>query len=175
MPSDPTPEVVDTFIVWLETMFGPASPPRGGVIRDVRFFAMDGAGIPQQLLPQCPNGEPSLLWVRLDRRFEASLSGFPAAVVQDAGCNDAVPTVAIEIGVARCSTLEAFPNWSQLTLEAEISMDDSWRLHEALRQARCQLRSAERAVAIDTVAPSGPAGGAMVWTGMAYVQLIEGV
>lgn len=173
--TDPASVVVDTVIAALRAYFSPNTecPPDGGGTEAVRFLVGDRQSLPVGVLPSCPEGDSILVWVRLDRRYEAKLSEFPSATVRDQPCqaDDIVPTIALEVGVGRCVSMEAQPDWETLAREAEIALDDSWRISLALDLARCQLQSRERAVAIDTVAPDGPAAGVMLWTGMAYVQL----
>lgn len=80
--------------------------------------------------------------------------------------------VALEIGVLRCTSMDAeYVNWDKVTVEELVALDDSWRIETALTVARCRLQSKTRAVATDTVAPIGPEGNLRAWTGMLYVQL----
>jgi hypothetical protein len=67
--------------------------------------------------------------------------------------------------------MDAEPDWDTLDNEAIMSLDDSWRIEQTLQAVTRRLRGPDRAVATDTVAPYGPAGGIIAWTGMAYVQL----
>lgn len=168
---DPASEVVDAFTAAMVEAFDPASacPPVGGGSTVVRFFAGDGA------LPAWDpdtSREDMFLWVRLDRRYRSRSADFPTAFVADSECrNSAVfHVLAIEVGVARCTSMEDGCNWDQLAREAEISLDDSWRIEKVLSKLACRLRSKTRAVATDTIAPIGPEGGIIAWTGMAYVQ-----
>ncbi|AVO21327.1 hypothetical protein PBI_MEGABEAR_17 [Mycobacterium phage Megabear] len=171
LPVDPAVAIVDEFIAGMRKAFKPddaVAPPIGGGSVDVWTFAGDGA-LPDASV--CKKGEP-FLWVRLDRRYRVRESQFPSAFVGVEKC--AVPdiqrAVAIEVGVARCTTMDARPKRSVLEDEATIGIDDSWRVDLALCIAEKALRKAGHAVAVDTVAPMGPEGGLVAWSGMAYVQ-----
>lgn len=170
---DEASDVVNAFIVGMREVFDPASdcPPDGGGTTDVRFFAGDG-DLPASLIPQGDTCDQPLLWVRVAHRYRSKVADFPAAFVGDAPCGNAVlwRVLAVEIGVGRCSTMEAEPDWDTLDTEATVSLDDSWRIEKVLCRVAAGLRSKKRAVATDTVAPYGPAGGIIAWTGMAYVQ-----
>jgi hypothetical protein len=168
-PVDPASEIVNTFITTLRQAFNPADSvqaPLGGGSTTVRFFASDGG------LPYAPGCREPFLWVRVDRRYRSRRRDFPAAYVGDPDCKDAdvARAVAVEVGVARCTSEDAKPNWSRLADEAEIGLDDSWRVELALCRAATVLRDTGHAVALDTIAPVGPEGGLIAWTGMAYVQ-----
>lgn len=89
---------------------------------------------------------------------------------KDCKAADVVRGVAVEVGVARCSDMSAKPKWSVLEREAEISLDDSWRIETALCIAATALKADDHAVATDTIAPLGPEGGLIAWTGMAYAS-----
>ena len=176
IPHDPATEIVNAYITAMKAAFNPGDkvqPPLGGGSARVRFFAGDGA---------LPNWDPQgrggpgckepFLWVRVDRRYRARAREFPAAFVGDGNCanKDVKRALAVEVGVARCTDMDAEPNWSKLEDEAEISLDDSWRIEMALCMAAKALAKPDRAVATDTIAPQGPEGGLIAWTGMAYVQ-----
>lgn len=168
---DPATDIVLAFITAMKQAFNPddaVAPPTGGGSKDVWTFAGDGA------LPDAPDctKEP-FLWVRLDRRYRAREVDFPSAfvgVIEKCKKPDVRRAVAIEVGVARCTTMEAKPKRSVLEDEATIGMDDSWRVDLALCMASAALTDQGHAVATDTVAPVGPEGGLIAWTGMAYVQ-----
>lgn len=172
--TDPALHVVQVVSAALRDAFDldAACPPDGGGTRDVRFLATDGEGIPKGLLPGCDQGP--LVWVRLDRRYRASRQGFPAGVVANQACaaDPTVPAIVLEVGVARCTSLQAeWIDWDAIATEELVALDDSWRISSALNVARCRLQSKTRAVAVDTVAPIGPDGHQRAWTGMLYVQL----
>lgn len=179
IPHDPASDVVNAFVVAMKAAFNPADsvqPPLGGGSTDVRFFASDGA-LPTSVWDPDNGGlaagcRDPLLWVRVDRRYRAKARDFPAAFVGDKDCKDAdvVRALAVEVGIARCSDMSAKPKWSALEREAEVSLDDSWRIETALCLAATALRKAKHAVATDTIAPLGPEGGLIAWTGMAYVS-----
>lgn len=172
-PVDPASDVVNVFVRAMKRAFNPddaVQPPLGGGSTEVRFFAGDGA------LPSWnPHGtgcDGPMLWVRVAHRYRSKVGAFPTAYVGDASCTnaDVRRALAVEVGVGRCTTMDASPDWGTLSEEAEISLDDSWRVEMALCSAMSELRGPQRAVALDTVAPFGPEGGLIAWTGMAYVQ-----
>ncbi|SHV92115.1 Uncharacterised protein [Mycobacteroides abscessus subsp. abscessus] len=178
-PHDPASDIVNEFINAMKKAFNPADsvqPPLGGGSKDVRFFAGDG---PLPLSVWDPEHGPAtgckqpLLWVRVDRRYRSRRSDFPAAYVAARDCKtaDVVRALAVEIGIARCADMSAKPKWPVLESEAEISLDDSFRIETALCLAATALTKPDRAVATDTIAPQGPEGGLIAWTGMAYVSL----
>ncbi|AQT82504.1 hypothetical protein B1R94_02335 [Mycolicibacterium litorale] len=151
-----------------------ASPPAGRGSTTVRFFAGDENAL-QVWDPDARGGcADPFLWVRVPRRFRSRTDTFPQAYVGDWGCNQAgvISVVEIEVGVGRCASIDPAPKWSDLERENEISLDDSWRIELVLRRGVCKLRTPQRAVATDTVGVAGPAGGAIAWSGVAYVQLI---
>lgn len=168
---DPASDIINVFLTTMRQAFDPASecPPDGGGSTAVRFFAGDGALPAGNPVEGC---EEPFLWVRAAHRFRSRLGEFPAAYVGDAPCEHTGVrrVLAVEVGVARCTTMDAEPDWDTLSSEAEVSLDDSWRIERVLCAAAKRLRSPECAVATDTVAPAGPEGGIIAWTGMAYVQ-----
>lgn len=174
--SDGASDVVDAFITAMRQAFDPASvcPPTGGGTTDVRFFASDNQGLPISLIPQGDSCKQPLLWVRVTHRFRSRPRDFPSPFTGDGGCADVDVrrAIGIEIGVGRCSSMEADPDWDTLASEAEVSLDDSWRLERVLCAVATRLRSKERAVSTDTVMPLGPEGGIMAWLGSASVQLL---
>lgn len=167
---DPAAAAIDTFITALRKAFNPddaVCKPLGGGSTTVYFLAGDG-GLP----PWNPNCDEPFLWVRAAHRYRARSSDFPTAYMGDKHCNtpDLHRVLAIEIGIMRCTSLLDEPDWQRLTNEANISLDDSWRIELALCTAANSWRRKDRPVATDTVAPYGPEGGVTAWTGMAYVQ-----
>lgn len=172
---DPAGPVVDEFVAGLRQGFDPGSacPPVGGGSTVVRFLAGDGA------LPLFdPSGkgcrEP-FLWVRAAHRFRSSFDRFPSAVLGGAvPCADSglVRVLAVEIGVGRCTSIgrDAVPQWDRIDREAEVSLDDSWRLETVQCAVGKRLKRAGHVSAHDTVAPFGPDGGVVAWTALSYVQ-----
>lgn len=172
---DPAGLVVDAFITALRQGFDPASacPPVGGGSVVVRFIAGDGA---------LPLFEPSgkgcrepFLWVRAAHRYRSTQDRFPSAALgSPSSCADAamVRVLAIEIGVGRCTSIgvDRTPQWDKIDREAEVSLDDSWRLEKVQCAVGGRLRRDRKLCAHDTVAPAGPDGGLIAWTGMSYVQ-----
>jgi hypothetical protein len=172
---DPAIEIVNTVIVAMRQVFDPASdcPPDGGGSTDVRFFAGDDAR-PAMLTPVtgAKNCKGPLLWVRAMHRHRSTVESFPEPFRGNVSCTvKPFNVLAVEIGVARCTNTDAVPKWETLETEADVSLDDSWRIERALCLVTGRLGSKTRAVATDSVAPFGPDGGTVAWTGQAYVQL----
>lgn len=167
--TDPASAIINAHIAAMKMVFDPASvcPPDGGGSTTVRFFA--GEGIPMEAW-DAHNGDGCdnpFLWVRLLRRYRTR--EFPSPALSADACN--LPrALAIEIGVGRCAVVESEPDWDDYAREAEIALDDSWRIEKALCAAAGLLRAESYVVAIDTVAPYGPEGGVLAWTGASYVQ-----
>lgn len=172
---DPAVEIIAAFTLGLRQGFDPAGPcpPDGGGSTTVRFFAGDGALPAWNASSDCD--EP-FLWVRAAHRYRSLPRSFPDPYTgSPEDCTEQpFRVLAVEIGVGRCTTMDAEPDWDTLDDEAITSLDDSWRIEQTLQAVTQRLRGprrvADRAVATDTVAPYGPAGGIIAWTGMAYVQ-----
>lgn len=172
---DPAGAILDEFIAAMRQGFDPdsACPPVGGGSLVVRFLAGDGA---------LPLFEPSgkgcrepFLWVRAAHRYRSTFDKFPAAVLGGTvPCADGttVRVLAVEIGVGRCTSIGRDPNpqWDRIDREAEVALDDSWRLETVQCAVGRRLRQAGHPAAHDTVAPAGPDGGLIAWTGLSYVQ-----
>ncbi|UYP17714.1 hypothetical protein OED52_13640 [Rhodococcus sp. Z13] len=165
--------VINELITALREAFDPnsACPPLGGGTKHVRVFA--GDAIPLSAWDAHRDGEgcdQPFVWVRLVRRYRTQQ--FPAPFVGPAPCG--LPkAVAIEIGVGRCAVVDTEPAWEDYANEAEISIDDSWRIDLALCRAmgRIERKECGTATAIDAVVPYGPEGGVIAQIGTAYVQL----
>ncbi|WP_280466812.1 hypothetical protein [Nocardia cyriacigeorgica] len=147
------------------------TPPLGGGSEDVRFFAGDGLPVAAWMghSSQCKCASP-MLWVRVVRRFRTS--ELPdERPGRKAGCLDPM-ALTIEGGVMRCAVTAARPTWEQWEREAQVQLDDSFRLDQALLQAQ---RSIEENVAVDTMLgagePYGPEGGVIAWTQWIHIQL----
>lgn len=170
---DPALSIITVIKGVLQQVFDPNGecPPDAGTT-DVRFFAADSHALPPVLLPGADDCNP-VVWLRVDRRYRALRSAFPQAFVGDQPCNtpDAVNVLAVEIGVTRCTSLEVNPDWDEIDQEALTALDDSWRIEKAMCAISGRLRTKQRAVATDTVAPIGPDGGVQAWTGMVYIQI----
>lgn len=172
--NDPAWEVISVAMNAMSQAFDPASecPPLGGGTTTVRLFAGSG-DFPAAWIRPGGECEGPLLWVRAAHRYRSRTAQFPTAFVGDIGCSEYGElrrVLAVEVGVGRCISVDADPDWELLEDEATNSLDDSWRIETVLKAIVCRLRSNERAVATDTVAPFGPEGGIVAWTGMAYVQ-----
>lgn len=168
--------ILNELVSALKEAFDPNSgnPPLGGGTTDVRLFA--GDGIPLAAWDAHAEGEGCdhpFLWVRLIRRYRTR--DFPAPYVGPAPCGSP-SAIAVEIGVGRCAVVEAEPSWEDYANEAEISIDDSWRIDLALCRAMSKVEHKEcgLSTAIDVVVPYGPEGGVIAWIGTAYVQLTGG-
>ena len=169
--SDPAGEIVTAYTQALAEAFDPASvnPPIGGGGTEVRFFG--GDAIPMAAWDAHTNGgedcDTPFLWVRVIRRYRSSV--FPTQDVSVDSCG--LPRViALEVGVGRCATVEVNPSWQEYAVEAEISLDDSWRIELALCRAAALVRGLGYSAGSGEVAPYGPDGGVVAWTGEAYVQ-----
>lgn len=168
--------ILNELISALREAFDPDSslPPIGGGTTNVRLFAGDAVPLAAW---DAHNADEScdhpFIWVRLVRRYRTQQ--FPAPYVGPAPCG--MPSaVAIEVGVGRCAVVDAEPSWEQYANEAEISIDDSWRIDLALCRAMSKIEANEcgLSTAIDSVVPYGPDGGVIAWIGTGYVQLTGG-
>jgi hypothetical protein len=147
-------------------------PPLGGGTREVRLFAGDGAPLSAWNAHHegCGCAEP-FIWVRLARRYRTQQ--LPAAYSGSSPC-DVPAAVAIEMGVARCAVVDAEPGWNDYADEAEISLDDAWRIECAMCLASQYMRAEPctiTATATDVIVPFGPEGGVIAWVGTMYAQL----
>lgn len=169
--TDPVSDIINTVTRSLRGGFAPdsACPPLGGGSTDIRFFAGDGA--PLAAWDAHASGtdigcaEP-FLWVRAMRRYRSKVFPTPAL---DTGPCALTKVVAIEIGVGRCAVVDAEPSWEDYAREAEISLDDSWRIERVLCHIAGVLQKKTYEVGTDTIAPYGPEGGIIAWTGVVYV------
>lgn len=176
--TDPAIEVVNAYITAMKQAFNPKDvnqPPLGGGSENVRFFAGEGpalAAFDAHTSGGSKCKEP-FLWVRLARRYFYRPGQFPAPIVLvDEACYKGLRAVAIEVGVGRCSVaVKEKPSWTEYAHEAEVSMDDSWRIGLALCMAADALRSTKRNVGTDSINPYGPDGGIIAQVGTAYSQL----
>lgn len=174
MADDPISCVINTVITAMKDVFNPESvqPPLGGGSTDVRVFAGDAAPLSawDAHRAECECGQP-FLWVRLMRRYRSK--EFPAPYVGPNPCP--LPVVAaIEVGVGRCAAMTAEGcDWDTYAEEAEISLDDSWRIELALCRATAILTREDCAelTATDAVIPYGPEGGVVAWIGTIYIAV----
>lgn len=169
--ADPASAIIDAYTTAMAQVFDPASscPPAGGGGTTVRFFG--GDAIPMAAWNAHTNGGEDcnvpFLWVRIIRRFRTEQ--FPTQAVAINSCG--LPHVlALEVGVGRCATVEINPTWEEYAVEAEISLDDSWRIDLALCRAAALVRDLGYTAGIGEVSPYGPEGGVVAWIGEAYVQ-----
>jgi hypothetical protein len=170
--NDEASNVVNSFIAAMLAAFNPndaVMPPLGGGSETVRFLA--GDVIPLELWDahtDASNCNEPFLWVRMTRRFRTV--SFPSAETGEVDCN--MPRViSLEIGVGRCSALQAEVNWPEIQTEAEISLDDSWRVELALCHVVTQMKEQGRMIAIGEIVPFGPEGGVIAWSATAHVKL----
>lgn len=168
--TDPASEVVNAYITALREAFDPQSPcpPDPAALAVVRFFG--GDGIPMAAWDAHTSGtgcDAPFLWVRVLRRYRSR--EFPDQAVGIDSCN--LPRVlALEIGVGRCSVVDLQPSWEDYAREAEVSLDDSWRIELALCRGAALVRGLGHVAGTGEVAPYGPDGGVVAWTGEAYAQ-----
>lgn len=170
---DDTGCILNLFVCAMREAFASDSiqPPDGGGSSEVRVFA--GDAIPLSAWDAhaegCGCGEP-FLWVRLTRRYRSAQ--FPTPYVGPSPCGTPV-VLAVEVGVGRCAVVGAQPSWDDYDREAEVSLDDSWRIELALCTAvkRVGKNGCGTQGAVDNVVPYGPEGGVIAWLGTAYVQI----
>lgn len=167
---DPASDIVSAYMTALAEAFDPASacPPVGGGSTLVRFFG--GDAIPMAAWDahsQSDDCATPFLWVRVLRRFRSSQ--FPSQDIGVESCS--LPRViALEIGAGRCAVMDMEPDWDAYAREAEIALDDSWRIELALCRAAALARGSGYSAGIGEVAPYGPDGGVVAWMGDGYVQ-----
>lgn len=167
---DPASEIVSIYMAALGEAFAPNSdcPPLGGGSTTVRFFG--GDAIPMAAWDahsQAEDCATPFLWVRVLRRFRTKQFPTPASSIESCG----LPRViALEVGVGRCAVIDMEPDWQAYANEAEVSLDDSWRIELALCRAASKTVTLGYPAGIGEVAPYGPEGGVVAWTGDAYVQ-----
>lgn len=173
MIEDPANCVINTVANAMRAAFDPGSaqPPIGGGSTMVRLFAGDGLPIQAWDFHREDGCDEPFVWVRLMRRYRSE--NFPAPYSGGDPCPKPV-VIAVEVGVARCALVSAGEcDWDCYENEAEISIDDSWRIERALCFAATQLRASTCAlqVGLDTIAPFGPDGGVGGWTGALFAEL----
>ncbi len=158
---DPASEVISILIAAFKSVYAPGleCPPLGGTTDTVRFFAGDGAPIDEI---HC---DSPLLWVRLVSRHRST--EFPEPDIVTAPCG-AMDTIVLELGVARCADMDPSPKIRGT--EAEIALDDSWRISKAMCLASYQLGD-NHYVGSDVIVPYGPEGGVIAWTSTFYATV----
>lgn len=159
--TDPASEAVTAVMNALRAVFGPdsACPPLGGTTTTVVFFAGDAAAIDEV---DC--GSP-LLWVRLASRYRSETFPEPSIMTPPCGAMD---VIVLEIGLARCADMD--PTMATHSTEAEIALDDTWRISKAMCLASSQLKT-DHHVGTDMITPYGPEGGLIVWTTNIYISV----
>lgn len=169
--TDPAMEVIEAVIATMGEMFrgDAACPPKVGGTDSIRFFAGDGAPLAAWDSHVSQGCDEPFVWVRAMRRYRSR--AFPAPTV-DAGPCDLPKVIAVEVGVGWCAVIDQEPRWSDYEREALLSMDAAWRIEEALCAAATVLRrgASQRMVGTDTLAPYGPEGGVIAWTGVLYAS-----
>lgn len=175
MIEDPANCVINTVAAAMRAAFDPESepPPMGGGSTTVRLFAGEGLPIQAWDFHREDGCDEPFIWVRLMRRYRSD--NFPAQYVGGDPCPKPV-VVAIEVGVARCAAIaDGECDWNCYENEAEIELDDSWRIERALCYAATQLRRSNCAlqVGLDALTPYGPDGGVIAWTGALFAELGE--
>lgn len=168
---DPADAIVNAYLTAMREVFSPTSecPPVGGGGTEVRFFG--GDAIPMAAWNAHTSGgddcSAPFLWVRVIRRYRSSI--FPEQDVSIQSCS--LPRVlALEVGVGRCAVIDIEPSWDEYAAEAEVSLDDSWRIELTLCRAAAYVRELGYQAGSGEVAPYGPDGGVVAWTGEAYAQ-----
>ncbi|AXN53294.1 hypothetical protein PBI_THONKO_22 [Mycobacterium phage Thonko] len=171
---DPVAEIVNTFVGVLKDVFDPdpegPCPPLVGTTANVRFFA--GEGAPLAAWNAHAEGEgcdDPFLWVRVMRRYRSRTFPAPVAASESDIICDMPKVVAVEIGVGRCAVVDQEPSWDDYAREAQISLDDSWRIESAVCAVTKRLAAKSYRVGADTIAPVGPEGGVIAWTAVVYV------
>lgn len=169
--------ILNNVICALREVFSPHSsqPPIGGGTERVRVFAGEAAPLSavDMHLDECGCGNDPFLWVRLMRRYPSDLDRFPSTNIGDNPCGN-IMAVAVEVGIARCAAVfQENCDWTAYESEAEISLDDSWRIELALCRATAMLKQSQcsDATSIDAIIPYGPEGGIIAWTGTLYVRV----
>ena len=159
---DPASEIVTALTDCLKLAYDPASecPPAGGGTTTVRFFAGDGAPIEEV------NCDAPMVWVRLASRYRSE--EFPEPTVVLGACSYP-EVVTFEVGVARCSSMGGEGTYADFAVEAEASLDDSWRLSRAI--CTLTVMMPERQIGCDMITPYGPEGGIIAWTTTVYVSV----
>lgn len=168
--SDPLQEVVDIVKTAVLSSFNPDSefPPAGGGSTTCRVVAGDVVALEMwDAHAQGTDCAEPFLWERVMRRFRSKTLFSPTIAL---AC-DTARVVEIEIGVARCSALRAEPDWDELAVEAEISLDDCFRVEVALCRAQTALKDAGFTSGTNTIVPYGPEGGVVAWRGTLFVSL----
>lgn len=162
---DAASTAINAFVTAMLEWFKPDSncPPDGGGSTDVRFFAGDAAPASAWDAQGC---KQPFLWVRVVRRYRSREFPVPAVVTD---C-DLPRVLEVEVGVARCALTKERPTWEEYGREAEVSLDDSWRIENVLCRARALLNKNDFRVGTGTIEPYGPEGGIIAWSGNAFVQ-----
>jgi hypothetical protein len=165
--------IINAAICALREVYAPdsESPPLGGGSGEVRFFAGDAPGneLWDAHYAGCGCDKP-FLWVRLMRRYRTL--DFPNEYVGPSNCGHP-KAIALELGVARCASMEVETSWEVRQQEAKFALDDSWRIELAMCRAGARAMASNCAdnFALDAIIPAGPEGGVISWLGTAYFQI----
>lgn len=163
--------VVDVFMTALASQYSSKGPcPPSTPVDTVHFFAGGHDVVP---MPNEGCSDP-LLWVRVTQRYLSKYdSSFPDAFVSSKDCRTVtIRVIDIELGVSRLTCLESnYIDFDILNAEARESLDDSWRIQNALTCGADTLSQNNKKVAIDTIVPLGPVGGVVSWAGLAHAQI----
>lgn len=174
---DPGSEIITAVMATMRDVFDPDSPcpPDGGGSKNVRFFAGDATPLAAWDAHTSGGddcGQP-FLWVRVMQRYRALGhlrvgQSFPVAGVDGSLCGQ--PRIlSIEVGVGRCAVVDLNPSWDDYAREAEVGLDDSWRLELAMCRIKRRLEL-DHIVGIDVLKPYGPEGGVIAWTGIVHIE-----
>ena len=161
--TDPASAVIDAVIAAMKDLFDPASecPPIGGGSKTVHFFAGEGA-----YFDEIECSQP-MLWVRFNSRFRTEGFPDPSVVTLPCGAGEAIT---VEAGVARCSQMGGDITPKEVAKEAEISMDDSWRLNKLTCALNSKLGGLHQ-IGQESVSAWGPEGGVIAWATMLYIMV----
>ena len=163
--ADPAVHVVATVVESMVEWFSP-TPPKPAP--EVRFFAGDGPALAAWDSHASQSCDVPFLWVLAQRRYRSQT--FPAPTIDANPCG-LTRVISLQIGVGRCVDVSDVPNWDTYAAEAARSLDDSYRIEQAMCSAARKLVDDGAQVGTDTLLPYGPEGGVVAWTGVIYVSL----
>lgn len=176
--SDGAECIINAALCAMREVFGKEAevPPLGGGADAVRFFACEAPPLSAVDLhvEDCGCAQP-FAWVRFTRRYPIGLGRFQISNLVSNPCGEQT-AVGLELGIARCAALGADgnpPSWKELATEAEISLDDSWRIQLAQCRASAIMRKSgcSDMQSMDEVIPFGPDGGVLGWTANLYARI----
>lgn len=173
--NDPASDIITKTIAALRDMFDPGleCPPIGGGWETgdsagaVMFVPGEGPGWDPIATQSADGGcDTPFLWVRLVTRFRTV--SFPEHTPMTPPCGG-VQCIVLELGVGRCVDMSPEADWATAATEAEIAVDDSWRLDRAMCLAAGRIKNG--IFAFDPVNPLGPEGGGLILSTALYVGI----